>query len=349
MEVSFFEEFPNTENLSKIKHIKWPGKLYLAAPRLDEFKKIKKKIKNENIKEIIYWPVLSEKEGYWISPFSKRNALLRIFEELWGKKVPLMLDLELPKKSNIGLYSKALFDFKHNKSLIKNFISHYKGPIYLAEYYPEGKWKEILLKIWGLHYDNPKVKIIKMMYHSMHNFSDKAIKRECSKGMEKHGKNFCIALGTIASGVNGNEPVLSGSQLKRDLKLVKESGIEESIIFRLGGLQESNVEFISEVVEDTKKKTTKKKKSSKKRKNTNKSSKTKSKKPIGEPELTLLGPESTQKEIKLAEENLFNFPTPSTESLSAKDFPLEDMSTIEILNINELKLSDKTKEDTSQI
>ena len=78
MITSFFEEFPTKENLNKVKLIDFPTKLYLTAPSLKEFNQIKKSIKNKYIKEFIYWPILERKEGYWISPFSKRTALKRV-------------------------------------------------------------------------------------------------------------------------------------------------------------------------------------------------------------------------------------------------------------------------------
>lgn len=250
MQISFFEEFPTPENLSKAKYLQWPTKLYLAAPDLRAFETIKKKIKNKNVTQIIYWPTLSQKEGYWISPLADRKALLRIFGELWGKTIPLMLDLEVPPLINVKLYLQALNHFKVNKLLIRNFINNYRGPIYLAEYFPEGRWKEKMLDWWGLHYNNDQARVIKMMYQSMHHFSEKAFKKECKLGVQLHGQKFCLALGTIAVGINGREPLLSGLQLKRDLLTAKHAGVSESIIFRLGGLETTHQRSISEVLEN---------------------------------------------------------------------------------------------------
>src|SRR3989344_8498889 len=227
MQISFFEEFPTAENLAKIKYLRWPTKLYVAATSLINFEAIRQNIRNKNVTQMIYWPTLSQKEGYWISPFAERKALLRIFEELQGKKIPLMLDLEMPSFKRLGLYAQSFSDFKGNKLLIKHFISNYQAPIYLAEYYHEGKWKEKMLKWWGLHYDHDNVIVIKMMYHSMHNFSEMAIRKECQWGLHNYGKKFCLALGTIAKGINGNEPLLSGLQLKHDLNIANSSGVAE--------------------------------------------------------------------------------------------------------------------------
>jgi hypothetical protein len=232
MIISFFEEFPTKENLNKVKLIDFPTKLYLATTSLKEFNKIKKSIKNKHIKEIIYWPVLERKEGYWISPFTKRSALKRVLNEL--KNTPVMLDLELPTRHNPFLYLTQSFNFFANKALIKHFIKQYKSKIYAAEYFPEGKWKILTLKTLGLHYDNTKV--IKMFYSSLHSFSTKFLKKEFKTAKER---NYLIGLGTISPGIHGNDPMISLKTLKRDLSLAKKEKIKEAIIFRLGGLNKN--------------------------------------------------------------------------------------------------------------
>ena len=72
MQISFFEEFPTKKNLAKIRYVPFPTKLYLAAHSLKEFESIKVP---SIVKEKIYWPILKREEGYWFSPFSKREAM----------------------------------------------------------------------------------------------------------------------------------------------------------------------------------------------------------------------------------------------------------------------------------
>ena len=240
MIISFFEEFPTKENLNKVKWIDFPTKLYLAAPSLKVFNQIKKSINNKYIKEFIYWPVLERKEGYWISPFTKKTALKRIFNELNNSKVPVMLDLELPTRQNPSLYLTQATNFLANKALIKRFIKHYKGKIYTAEYFPEGKWKLFTLKALGLHYNNTIV--IKMFYSSLHKFPTNFLKKELKIASER---DYLIALGTISPGIHGTEPTIKLKLLERDLKLAKKAGIKETIIFRLGGFNEEYKKVIT--------------------------------------------------------------------------------------------------------
>jgi len=244
MLISFFEEFPTKNNLNKLKLIKSPTKLYLAAKSLKEFNKIKSQISNNNIKEFIYWPILEIKEGYWISPFTKRSALKRIFNELQNKKIPVMLDLELPTTKNPKLYLTQSPNFFKNQFLIKKFIKNHQGKVYLAEYYPEGKLKEKTLQLLGLHYKNAKV--IKMIYHSMHHFNEDFIRKQLELGKREYKNNYLVAYGTIAKGIAGWEPILSARQLEKDLRIAKEIGVGEVVIYRLGGLNKKYLKIINE-------------------------------------------------------------------------------------------------------
>ena len=105
MLISFFEEFPTEESLTKLKLVSWPTKLYIAANNVQQFRAVTSVVRhNKNLLEAVYWPVLKKREGYWISPFSKQGALQRLFDELEHKKIPVMLDLELPTTQNPWLY-----------------------------------------------------------------------------------------------------------------------------------------------------------------------------------------------------------------------------------------------------
>ena len=245
MHIHFFEEFPNKENLEKLKLITWPTALYVAAPSLTEFRNIQKIIHNPKIKEYIYWPILKKEEGYWISPWSKREALQRIFKELRGKKVKVMIDAEMPTSQNPKLLLTELPHFMGNRKIIRKFIQDYQQ-CSVAEYYPEGRLKETALSIAGLHFDPRKYNntVIKMVYHSMHRFDEKFITTELKLGKQRWGAKFAVALGVLSTGVQGKEQLLSTEQLEEDLRICKEVGIDEVIIYRSGGLTKEYVKVI---------------------------------------------------------------------------------------------------------
>lgn len=279
MQISFFEEFPTKRNLNKLSLVDFPTKLYLAASSFDEFLKLKNEIiqdyqlkdnhkkftKNSNplkkinlkneksknpknslqIKEFIYWPILTKREGYWISPFTKRKALLRIFKELENTKSSVMLDLELPTTKNTSLYLTQFFNFLRNKYLIKKFIKNHPKQVYLAEYFPIGMLKIRLLQSIGLHFKQAKV--IKMLYHSMLPFGDDFFRKELELGTKYFENDYLAGFGTIAKGIMGWEKILSPAQLKKDLINAKRAKVEEVIIFRLGGLNQSYLRVLKEI------------------------------------------------------------------------------------------------------
>jgi len=235
MLISFFEEFPTKNNLKKLSLITFPTKLYIAAESLEEFNQIKSTIKSKHVKEIIYWPILKKSEGYWISPFSQRQALKRILKI--PTSTPVMLDAELPTRHNPLLYLTQLFNFHSNKKLIKTFLQS-RTNTYVAEYYPEGKWKEYLFTFLGLHYDPKKynTQLIRMLYSSLHHFSEHFIQKELECGTHEHKHRFLIAFGTLAPGINKTEPKITAEQLEMCLSAAQHAKLNEVIIFRLGGL-----------------------------------------------------------------------------------------------------------------
>ncbi|MBI2667101.1 hypothetical protein HYX13_05820 [Candidatus Woesearchaeota archaeon] len=249
LRISFFEEFPTKKNLEKLKLVNWPTKLYLAAKSLEEFEMLKRKNSTfRQVRKWIYWPILEKKEGYWISPFSKREALVRIFSELKDKRIPVMLDLELPTTQNPLLYFSQLPFFFANKRLISSFIQEYRGEVYLAEYYPERRNAERVMEILGIHYKNKRTKVIKMFYHSVHNFGEKFLRDELQLGKKEFQKKYLLAYGTISSGIAGNEPLLKPEILHKDLLLAQKNMISEIVIFRLGGLNKKYVKIIEKFV-----------------------------------------------------------------------------------------------------
>ncbi len=240
MKISFYEEFCEDESLTKSKLINFPSKLYLAASSIDKFKKYRKEASNKFIKEFVWWPVMKIEEGYWVSPWTKRKALLRIFNEVKDNKV--MLDLEIPKDRSLLL--KNCLNFFRNKKLIMNFVKRNKDKVYCCEYFGDSDF----LRKLGLSYDSKHNNIIKMVYRSVHHISDDMLKHTLNKYIKKFGKRFIVSFGTIATGMTGRETIMTPSELERDLKIAEECGVEEVIIFRLGGLNKEYVKILNKFV-----------------------------------------------------------------------------------------------------
>ena len=83
-----------------------------------------------------------------------------------------------------------------------------------------------------------------MWYSSMNsNMMNKNITKNLIKLEDK--SNYSISLGTIAKGIFENEPLLSSSDLEKDLLFVKKQGFKEVIIFRLEGLNKDYLKIIN--------------------------------------------------------------------------------------------------------
>lgn len=241
MKITFFEEFSTQRNLDQLKLVTFPTKLYIAAQNLQEFRKFEKQLPVP----LIYWLVLDMKDGYWISPFSKRGALVKHFKEVERESLAFMLDLENPIFAP-WLYFIELPNFLRNKHFIKKFIQTAKPGLTLVEMSGDEK----KLQRWGLSYESDIAYIAKMAYTSMmrgpRERRTARLHRICDAGIKKYGKRFKIGLGCITHGISGTEPILTPEQLGEDIEIVKRVGVSEAIIFRLGGLNEDYVKIIKE-------------------------------------------------------------------------------------------------------
>lgn len=257
MMISFYEEFPTNEALDKLRLIDFPSKLYVAAKNLKEFYEIKKSVnkKNKKITNAAYWPVLSKEEGYWLSPFSETKAIERILNEIRHRKdknkLIIMWDAELPL-INKKLLFRNFFSFFRNKKTINDFFkncSRYNVEIVTAEYAFSGFFIGFLTGTPT----NIECHHTKMYYTSMINgiFLKNIVKNKIKNFVQKYKKYAKVAVGTTAKGVLGNEQILTPAELEEDLNFLKTLGVEEAIIFRLGGLNKRYVEVIKKFMSKT--------------------------------------------------------------------------------------------------
>lgn len=238
MEINFYEEFPKKENFEKLKLIKFKTRLFIAAKSLKEFLEFEKRVKKINKRtECAYWPIV--KNSYWISPFSNTQDLVELFNELNKCDNHLLIDLELPL--NRKLVWKNIFNYFKNRKLIKDFLEKNKSRVTTAQF--PSSIISLFMKIFGLDY-NINVEKSFMWYSSMNSeIMNRNIKKNLIKLKDKN--NYSISLGTIAIGILGNEPILSSSNLEKDLKFVKKAGFDRIIIFRLGGLNKDYIKIIN--------------------------------------------------------------------------------------------------------
>lgn len=237
MQIDFYEEFPTEENLERLRWLKYPLRLFIAANSPEEFGRLKREVKRiKKDVEICYWPIINN--SYWISPFSHPSDLNEAFHELESIKNHLLIDLELPKDRR--LIKKNWPYFFKNKSMIKKFLEKNKDRITTAEV--PASILSRPAKFLGLSY-NIKTEKSLMWYSSMNsNLINNHIKSNLKKIKNKN--DYSVSIGTIAIGILGNESILPPSELKKDLEFVAQSGFNRAIIFRLGGLNKEYIKII---------------------------------------------------------------------------------------------------------
>jgi hypothetical protein len=254
MRINFYEEFPTNRNLAKLKLVPFGTKVFLAAHSLDEFFRLKKQVNRVSKNaEAHYWPVLTRDEGYWMSPFSNGEALKRIIGELKREKsrMKVVWDAEIPARRFLLLKNIPLFF--GNKETINEFLKNaetYNKDIMITENLLLGA--SVMGNIFGLYFD-PKIFPVKktiMFYTSM--IRSEALQtlllKRIAKLKNEIGDRLTVGLGTIAPGVEGDEPLLKTDELDKDLEEMVQIGIDEVIIYRLGGLNEKYLKVIEKYV-----------------------------------------------------------------------------------------------------
>jgi len=246
MIISFFEEFATKENLSKINLINFKSKIYLAAKDVKTFSSLREKIlkQNKKIQDVVWWPVLEKKEGYWISPWSKREAILRIIKEINSKDFSILWDAELPIDKKI--FTLPLTPrFYQNRKIIRNFIKKLKNRIFTAEYKSSNKFLDYWLRFSGISFSAKyNHHIIKMVYSSLYGTIDKKYLYKVVNHNKKIYKDkFILSLGIIAGGL-GDEGLISPKELRKCLDIAKISDLKEVVLFRLGGLNRRYLDII---------------------------------------------------------------------------------------------------------
>jgi hypothetical protein len=251
MRISFFEEYPTDENFAKLALIPWPSTIFIASPSLEDFtSRILSYERRYPHITFGWWPLLPN--SYWLSGLANPQEASELLGALTAKRheriLPVLLDLELPR--NIWHYLTNIVHLRANKRLIADFLAsapQYNLRVYTAEYPCPNSVVFRIMDMLGVSppLSLPHVKL-PMCYSSMMRkyFGEKLWNRMQSfatRSIQAHPDRVGLGLGVTATGVLGNEPLLTAKQLADDLDWAEQSGAREVCIFRLGGLNESYI------------------------------------------------------------------------------------------------------------
>jgi hypothetical protein len=254
MKFNFFEEYPTLENLEKAKLIDFKSTIFLTANSFKEYKENQRLLNsiNPNL-STAYWPILPN--SYWISPFSNTKDLQDFITEVFliSEPITILIDLELPIVKHRELYFKNLFSFWTNKKILKKFFKEapaHNIKIVTAEYPPFFTGINFIYRLLGISFNVKKYKHTQCIMYYTSMFSNKIIYKLIKIGIiraRKYNPDLQLGLGTIATGVLGNEPILSIQSLKEDINFMKINNIETGVIFRLGGLNEDYMKLLNNI------------------------------------------------------------------------------------------------------
>jgi hypothetical protein len=254
MRINFFEEYATDDNLSKLALVSWPATVFIADSSLIDFA-MHIQDYEQQYPHITFgwWPLLPV--SYWLSGLANPEEIGALLNALlaWPheRTLPILLDLELPQKAS--LYLTSLAHLRANRRLLADFLANapdHNLRVYTAEYPSPNALISRLISALGISppFSLPHTKL-PMCYSSMMRkyFGERVWKwmqRFETRFMQDHPERVGLALGVIATGVLGNEPLLTAQGLADDLEWAERSGAREVCIFRLGGLNESYVSVI---------------------------------------------------------------------------------------------------------
>lgn len=250
MQIDFFEEFPNNESLSKLNLISFKTNLYVAAKNAKKFLILKNKIKRsfKNVAEVFYWPILKVDEGYWMSAFSKTTALKRILNEIKNsdEKLSVLWDAELPILRK-RLFVTQLHNFFTNRKIIqKTLFQQYPSHLFIVTAFHKSGINKLLSSLACTYFPSGSFPYIDMLYTSLIKVGNKSgYLRSVIRRNKNRFQEYSVALGLIGRGVEDHlTPLISLTDLKRDLDIVEKEGIKNVVLYRLGGLNEDYLKVI---------------------------------------------------------------------------------------------------------
>jgi hypothetical protein len=248
MKIHFFEEFPEPSQLETARGLPKGTRVYLAARGKTPFLEARQRLLDvEDGLEVAYWPLLPA--SYWVSAFACPEDLQHLEDELssWPEAVgaPVMLDLELPLLRP-GAFVRYGHQFRRNQRRIKHLMQGLAAAgveVLTAEYPAPSRSLWWMLEKAGISFSFAEVPHRKIVMYYTSILRSPWLLRQVQKQLERlaeeWGERLCVGIGCLETGIFGNEPILTPQELERDLRFVRSLGIEEAVLFRLGGLRGS--------------------------------------------------------------------------------------------------------------
>lgn len=245
--VGLYEEFPAPWRLERLRYIDFPVDLAVAAPSREEFLAVREMIRwtFPQVREVYFWPLLKEEEGYYPGTWSDAAAVRRAAREAEG--LATLWDLEMPP----GLKHPSIRSWPENRAFIDQWLRERKEPVHLWRSHASMGLDPLFLRMAGMHFDPldyPNVWLHLDLYEKGDGMPTAQMARMLRCGVERYGERFIPALGVLDDGHPAPGQFIHFETLRRDLQLARAAGASQVWLFSVNGLTPSVVQMLHETL-----------------------------------------------------------------------------------------------------
>jgi hypothetical protein len=243
--IGLYEEFPVPWRLGKLELVDFPVSLAVAAPSRAEFLRLEEEILRTypSVREVYFWPLLSQEEGYYPGVWSSVEGVRRLAGEAEG--LPTLWDSEVP----LGWEELSLKDWWENRRFLGFWLRQREEPVQIWRSYQWMGLNSLFLRIVGIHYDPldyPEVTLQLDLYMRDSGMPDEELARILRCGVERYGERFVPSFGVL-NDMEGPEHIfVPVATLRRNLRLAREAGVSEVWLFGVNGLNEEYLTALQE-------------------------------------------------------------------------------------------------------
>jgi hypothetical protein len=245
--IGLYEEYPNPWRLARLQHVDFPVTLAIAAPDRATFLARRDDILRAypQVREVYFWPLLDDAEGYYPGTWSDATAVERVADE--AADMPALWDLEMPRDKTTVSFGSWL----HNRAYLDRWLHERDAPVHLWRSHDTMGLDPLFLRLIGMHFDPldyPALTLHLDLYATGSGLSDDQMARVLRCGVERYGDRFIPSLGVLNDGEGPAEIFVSAETLRRDLALARAAGVAEIWLFSVNGLNDAYLSVLRETL-----------------------------------------------------------------------------------------------------
>ncbi len=247
VQVGLYEEFPVPWRLDKLRYVDFPVKLAVAASSRETFLKLRSQVQQTypQVREVYFWPLLSPEEGYYPGTWSDPDAVERVAQATEGE--PVLLDLEMPR-GQLGL---SFQNWWRNRTFLDQWLKQRQEPVHIWRSNRTMGLDPLFLRLAAMHFDPLDYRAVSLhldLYMTGSGMTDEALGRILRCGVERYQERFIPSLGVLNDGEGSAAIFVPPETLRRNLRLVRESGVKEVWLFGANGLNSDTIALLHEML-----------------------------------------------------------------------------------------------------